>query len=569
MNFKRPWLCCLVWLMLWSGVPAIGSPLVFTIDTSGPVHPISPYIYGTNFGYNGRALERSGGNRWTAYNWETNASHAGSDWFHQNDTYLVRNWTSEYEALGYYTTTPGAAVWRNVRNARLNHAAALVTVPIIGRVSRDASGGGDVGQTWNWLTARFIPSLAVKPAPLSLSPDLTDNAVYQDEFVHWLEHTFFPQGRDGHPGDPPIFYCLDNEPALWAYTHARVHPSTDHYAQYLAGTRAYYDVAGAPVTYDALVLSTIEMAASIKDVTPQAMIFGPVLYGYNAYINLQSAPDATGTGFIDHYLERLALASHTHGRRLLDILDLHWYPEARGDNIRITSDQATEGLVQARIQAPRSLWDPTYEESSWIRNYVGGPIRLIPWLKEKIAVHYPGTGLAITEYHYGGGGHISGGIAQADVLGIFGRENLFAACLWTQNPDNSFIYGGFDMYRNFDGQGASFGDLSVSAVSPDAEKASVYASLDSTNPNRMVIVAINKTATPLQVSIRITQHRRMASARMFRLAGTSPLPAELPPLQVAPDNTLACSLQAMSVSTLELSAAPQAHPPVWLLLDDV
>ena len=59
-----------------------------------------------------------------------------------------------------------------------------------------------------------------------------------------------------------------------------------------------------------------------------------------------------------------------------------------------------------------------------------GPIELIPRLMKKIADHYPGTKLSISEYNYGAGGDISGGLAEADVLGIFGREGLFAATMW-------------------------------------------------------------------------------------------------------------------------------------------
>jgi hypothetical protein len=33
-------------------------------------------------------LSRSGGNRMTAYNWETNASNAGSDYYNENDSFL-------------------------------------------------------------------------------------------------------------------------------------------------------------------------------------------------------------------------------------------------------------------------------------------------------------------------------------------------------------------------------------------------------------------------------------------------------------------------------------------------
>jgi hypothetical protein len=104
-----------------------------------------------------------------------------------------------------------------------------------------------------------------------------------------------------------------------------------------------------------------------------------------------------------------------------------------GGGIRIDRDKAIPDLLLARMEAPRSLWDPTFVETSWItKDSLGGKaIRLIPQLLEKIARNYPGTKLAITEYNYNGGTNISGGIAQADALGIFGREGLFAAAIWT------------------------------------------------------------------------------------------------------------------------------------------
>ncbi|HXN94962.1 MAG TPA: hypothetical protein VN879_10675, partial [Candidatus Acidoferrales bacterium] len=78
---------------------ATATPANVTADVTITIDPaktklISPYIYGINF-YNGVSgappmltFDRAGGNRWTAYNWETNASNAGSDYFYQNDSYL-------------------------------------------------------------------------------------------------------------------------------------------------------------------------------------------------------------------------------------------------------------------------------------------------------------------------------------------------------------------------------------------------------------------------------------------------------------------------------------------------
>ena len=48
-----------------------------------------------------------------------------------------------------------------------------------------------------------------------------------------------------------------------------------------------------------------------------------------------------------------------HKKRLVHVLDVHWYPEARGTK-RITDKDTSPKTVAARLQAPRSLWDPTY-----------------------------------------------------------------------------------------------------------------------------------------------------------------------------------------------------------------
>jgi hypothetical protein len=159
-----------------------------------------------------------------------------------------------------------------------------------------------------------------------------------------------------------------------------------------------------------------------------------------------------------------------HKKRLVHVLDVHWYPEARGTK-RITDKDNSPKTVAARLQAPRSLWDPTYMEKSWITGETGKPIRLIPWLLEKIADRYPGTKLSITEYDYGGNDHVSGGLAQADVLGVFGREGLYLGNYWGNGPGNGllppYIKAAFRLYRNYDGKKGQFGDTAVSATPAD------------------------------------------------------------------------------------------------------
>ena len=149
-----------------------------------------------------------------------------------------------------------------------------------------------------------------------------------------------------------------------------------------------------------------------------------------------------------------------------------------------------------RVPAPRSLWDANYKEKSWIVQSLNGqPINLLPREMGKIEKHYPGTKLAFTEYDYGGVKNISGAIAEADVLGIFGRDGVFAAAHWGNEGD--FLLAAYDSYLNFDGRGGAFGNEALQATSSKIEDVSVYASkFAQENKNDLVVVLINRSNGP-------------------------------------------------------------------------
>jgi hypothetical protein len=268
--------------------------------------------------------------------------------------------------------------------------------------------------------------------------------------------------------------------------------------------------------------------------------------------------------FLDVYLDKLRQADQASGHRLVDVLDVHWYPEIYVNDQRITSDGVTQTdtLIKARLQSPRSLWDPTYNEGSWVVSAAGGPVRLIPRLRDEIAAHYPGTKIAITEYYYGRGGDISGGIAQADVLGIFGREGVFAATLWPQpNPDayggdpnraTAYVQGAFRMFRDYDGQHHAFGDRGLKAVTSQPATSSVYASTDSAGSGRIVLVAINKLNQAQSATITIAGARAYSHAEVYVMKNGSPSPARGADLPIPNKTSVTYDMPPMSVSTLVL-----------------
>ena len=107
-----------------------------------------------------------------------------------------------------------------------------------------------------------------------------------------------------------------------------------------------------------------------------------------------------------------------------------------------------------RNQSTRIFWDPNYVDPSWINNI----IMLIPRMKNWVANYYPGTKIGITEYNWGAEPSINGATAQADILGIFGRENLDLATRWATPDSSTPTYKAIKMYRNYDGNKSTFGD---------------------------------------------------------------------------------------------------------------
>jgi hypothetical protein len=218
-------------------------------------------------------------------------------------------------------------------------------------------------------------------------------------------------------------------------------------------------------------------------------------------------------------------------------------------------------MIRTRLQAPRSLWDPSYDEESWVSQTTSGPIYLIPRLREMIAQHYPGTKISITEYFYGRGGDISGGIAQADVLGIFGREGVFAATLWPQAGLSAYggshakayayVFGAFRAFLDYDGNGGRFGDTGAAATTSDAVNSSVYASLDA--QGRVVLVAINKRASTQQARIVVSHGAPLKVAGVWAMTDGSPTAKRQADPAIDSSNTVLYAMPPMSVSTIVLA----------------
>ncbi|WP_410573332.1 glycoside hydrolase family 44 protein [Amycolatopsis sp. cmx-4-61] len=455
--------------------PVSAASVGLSVDLFAARHSISPDIYGMNGGDPalvaelGTPVSRWGGNASSRYNFTNHTYNTGSDWYFEN---IVAGPDNTLEAY----------VQRN-RDRGIKQ---VVTLPMSGWVAKDSPSSPhacgfpatrfpaqDAFDQWdaNCGNGRLDNANLTGAEPTDTS--IPADASFAGAEVSHLVNQFGPAARGGVP-----IYELDNEPVLWSSTHRDVHPQ--------------------PVTDDELGTKSTATAAAVKAADPRAAVLGPSGWGYCEWV--ASGPDgcAPGADAAAHgglnlsqwFLKNMKDASGAAGKRLLDYFDQHYYPQISGDR--------TPEANAWRLRSTRSLWDPSYVEESWIgpSGVNAPPLQFIRTMKQWVSQYYPGTKTAVTEYNWGALDDINGALAEADVLGIFGREGLDLATIWGEPKPTDPAAFAFRMYRNYDGTGGKFGDVSVSATSTDQGQLAIYGAQRRCD-GAVTLMVVNKTGTDL------------------------------------------------------------------------
>ena len=474
--------------------PPVGGAVTVSVDTRLDRRAVSPQIFGVNFGTAAQAaslkwpVRRWGGNSVTRYNWQNDTSNKGMDWFFMN----VPDDNPDPGSLPF-----GSSADRFLAETRAASGEPILTVPLIGWTpkSRAKSWGFSVAKygaqaqtectaTGNasWCTADAGNGVRSGGGNVTGNDPLDTSIAIGPSFVTaWMDHLAAQFGTAGSGGIR--YYALDNEPALWDSTHRDVHPQ--------------------PLTFDELWTKTRDVAAAIKAKDPAAVVFGPVSWGWCEYF--YSGADncsPNGADFLAHgsvpltqwYLWQVRQYQEAHGVRLVDVLDVHYYPQAPG--VALSGDESAATSAR-RLRSLRGLWDPTYADESWIPDAV----RLIPRMKAWIAAELPGTKLAITEYSWGNDDGLSSALAQAEALGIFAREGVDVATRWVAPTAGSVVEDAFRLWLDYDGAGARVAGTSVRAASSAPDAVSGYAVEAPGGPLRVVLVNRDTVQRPVTVTV--------------------------------------------------------------------
>jgi uncharacterized protein (TIGR03437 family) len=567
------------------------------VDAAAARHPISPDVYGINWYWGGEdptsnssydpqqaaqaaairtPVRRWGGNNTSTYNWRFDVWNIDADWFFEVLPFTGSSF-ADGTPFDVNRLPDGSTFNLFVERTRATGGKVMGTIPVLGWLpkARREMCSYDVAKYGNQCKqdpyAQFHPytcgdgivyqAACGNPSvadgrdqnlsnPVYIQNDPNDAYAQYDENYQadWIAYVVSRYGR-GDQGGVKI-WTLDNEPIWWDSTHRDIHPN--------------------PYTYDELWDLDLKYALAIKRADATALVSGPVADNWasiwfskadivsgwrsgNYWSNPVDRNAHGGTPLMAWYLQQFRNYEQQHGVRLLDYYETHAY-------LAPGSTEAT------RLISTREWWDPNYvvQGDYWIRDPENNGAliapQLIPRLKSIINANYPGTKLAITEYTFGALDTMNGALAQADILGIFGREEVDLATLWgTVRATDPGAFA-FRIYRNYDGIGGTFGETSVQATTGNPDQLSIFAAQRS--DHALTILVLNKTTGDLSGTVNIANFTPQGPVEVWRYSQASPNAiVQLADMAVS-GNAIEGAFPAYSMTLFVVPAAGQGPKPV-------
>jgi hypothetical protein len=510
---------------LCSAGTCVKAPDGITVDVGSSVHAIAPEVYGLAFASKKTMTElrtplnRWGGNGVTRYNWELDVSNTASDWYFQN---IPNSGSGTFGTPSYVS-----AADQFVLDAKGLGAQVLMTVPSIGWVAKDRKPNHPL--TCGYPVSKYGPQ---ESTDAQWDPDCGNGKTLAGDWITgdptntskasppsnagaWVTHLKAPNLA-------VRYYSLDNEINLWSETH--------------------HDLRDKPMTYDDIWKVTKDYAPAIRAADPSAFLMG---YGtwsaLDVFFSNQDTETPIGNDrkkhgdvpLLEWYLQQLSAHLTATGQKLIDCVDLHYYPQGGSP-----------------LENTRSLWDATYRDPSWMDQSIGEPIRLFPRIQEWITKYLPGTGICVSEYNFNlnTGDNAEASLVQADVLGLFGRYGIRLGAWWTTPIDDQGNprppYWAFKLYRNYDGAGGAFGGTSVGAASslPDV---AAYAATRGAD-GALTLVLINKATAVRTFTVTVKGFTAGAAAEVWEHVAGSGNISKKPSVTVTA-GTLPVTLAARSM----------------------
>ncbi|MCX6181799.1 MAG: T9SS type A sorting domain-containing protein [Bacteroidetes bacterium] len=453
------------------------SAATITVDATKNVSSISPWIYGRNNNtsddpskptsntnwqlYNDAGLRfyrENGGNNCTKYNWRLKLS-SHPDWY--NNVY-AHNW--DYSANTILTKTSGTQglyafqLLGKVASNKKNNFSDWTYSQDVGYSSPAnnwAGGGGDAKYGGNG--GDGDPSLYLMDWPA-------------DSTVGILDHWFNTLGYDSTRLQ---YWNMDNEPEIWSGTHD--------------------DEPTSSMTAEAYMQKYFAVAKAVRKKHPYIKIVGPAFANewtwYNWNNSLVKGIDNKDYSLIEYFIKRIGEEQKASGLKLLDVLDVHFYP-------------GTSGNPDLTLQLHKIWYD-----STWVYSGANGVKRLGKWGWDgSITKEYFFERCNQWLIKYVGANHnVKFGIGEyGQIAPSDGTEDPNLIACWYASNLGTFANKGLEFFTPWDwykGQwevlhlfSKYYGTFATSATSSLDDVVSGYSSL-SNHGDTFIVVLVNKDRT--------------------------------------------------------------------------
>lgn len=449
---------------------------VFAVEISVDANleriPISPYIYGKNNSLSSnpsspvsasqwnlyrdagvKMFRENGGNNATKYNWRRKLS-SHPDWY--NNVYS-HDW--DYEAM---------SLQNNMTDAKGMWAFQLIGFTASNADTNFDDWGYNNSQWWSGVHQNLAGGGTVNPS--GGSEALVDGNPYlylmqwpADSTVGILERWF---GTGGLGLDEEIFeyWSMDNESEIWSGTHDDIMPEQ--------------------ISADSFMQLYFEVAKKAREKFPAIKLVGPVPCNEWQWYNWNNSKiDYAGDSYtwLEYFIKRIGEEQNSSGVKLLDVLDLHFYPgDTDPEHIlqfhRVWFDTTYDypGANGVKCSGP-TAWD-----NSITKEYIF--VRCRQWLEEHISADH-GVTFSVSEIGIQEDDPTIVAVWYASNLGVFADNGVELFTPWYWEVGMWEVLHLFSRYAK---------EYSVSSTSDLEEFVSAYSSINA-NADSLTVILVNRS----------------------------------------------------------------------------
>jgi hypothetical protein len=447
-----------------------------TIDATSNLKPISPGIYGKNNCLSDdpnnplstadwkflkdagvKFFRENGGNNATKYNWRLKLS-SHPDWY--NNVYR-HDW--DYTAQQLQSNIPDSY--------------GMFAFQLIGKVAANTKNNFN---DWNYNGSQWWSGVAQnlagggtpnksggEDAATEGDPDLYLMDWPADSTTAILDHWFNSSGLALRE-DQFKYWSMDNEPEIWGGTHNDVYPEQP--------------------TAEELMQRYFAIAKRARALYPDIKFCGPVTcneWQWFNYDNKRISNSGKTYSWLEFFIKRIAEEQQATGIRLLDVIDLHFYPGEKNDADvvqlhRVFFDKTYTYPGANGLKTLNGGWDESLK-----KEYVFERCR--EWLNKYMGIGN-GVTFGLSELGINDRSASVNAVVYASLIGTFANNEVEFFTPWAWNKGMWEVLHLFSRYSR---------EYSCSSVSNDENNLSAFTSV---NSDSMTIILVNRSTSKTYMS---------------------------------------------------------------------